>query len=86
MSRWLTRDMLYMMEMEQKMEVDLFQKSVDARDRHHHLCNIQLIGRLRRDMAEIEERRNRTSVIVSLGFVILIAIVIFCVKAVMGIW
>lgn len=86
MSRSLTRDLLYMMEMEQKMEVELFQKSVEVRDRRHHLSNVQLIGRLRRDLAEIEERRARTSVIVSLGFVVLIAVVIFCVKAVMGTW
>lgn len=86
MSRNLTKDLLYTMEMEQKMEADLFQKSVDARDRDFHLQNVRQMGTLRRDLAEIEERRARTSVVVSLGFVILIAIVIFCVKAVMGTW
>lgn len=57
MSRKLTKEMLYNLEMEQKMAADSFQKSTIESERVRHLDDIQLLGAARRDLAEIEERR-----------------------------
>lgn len=60
MSRKLTKEMLYNLEMEQKMSSDSFQKSTTESERVRHLDDIKLLGAARRDLAEIEERRVTT--------------------------
>ena len=57
MSRKLTKEMLYNLEMEQKMASDCFQESVDQSSRFRYLDDVRIIGQARRDLAEIEERR-----------------------------
>ena len=68
MSRKLTKEMLYSLEMEQKMAADSFQKSTIESERVRHLDDIQLLGAARRDLAEIENRRVTTKLFWCLCF------------------
>ena len=60
MSRKLTKEMLYNLEMEQKMATDSFQKAAEQSKRFRLLGDISEIGHIRRDLAEIEARRVAT--------------------------
>ena len=60
MSKKLTKEMLYALEMEQKMAVDSYQASTTDVKRCIHLDDITQIGKVRRDLAEIQVLRTAT--------------------------